>query len=131
MTRGPVPPPEAPFTTEARLAASERERWLRERFEREHEFTLALMRLLVEGLTRESRAMRFWRWLIDDFRSERRITADLDGLSVRLHDALGARFAVTRLEPGSLPVAEHKTRIVHRTARGDELPPAIGAIRRG
>jgi len=56
---------------------------------------------------------------------------DLDGLSVRLHDALRARFAVTRLEPGSLPVAEHKTRIVHRTARGDELPPAIGAIRRG
>src|SRR4051812_47527347 len=47
--------------------------------------------------------------------------ADLDGLTQRLHDALRARFAVTRLEPGALPVAEHKTRIVHRTARGDVL----------
>ena len=42
--------------------------------------------------------------------------------ATELHAALRARFAVTRLEPGSLPVAEHKTRIVHRTARGDELP---------
>jgi phenylacetate-CoA ligase len=56
---------------------------------------------------------------------------DLDGLSGRLHDALRARFVVTRIEPGSLPVAEQKTRIVHRTARGDELPPAIAAIRGG
>jgi phenylacetate-CoA ligase len=55
---------------------------------------------------------------------------DLAGLERRLRDALRARFAVTRLEPGSLPVAEHKTRIVHRTARGDELPPAVEAMRR-
>ena len=34
----------------------------------------------------------------------------------------------TRLEPGSLPVAEHKTRIVHRTARGDTLPPAVESL---
>jgi hypothetical protein len=40
------------------------------------------------------------------------------------------RFDVTRLEPGSLRVAEHKTRIVHRTARGDALPPAIDTLRR-
>ena len=56
--------------------------------------------------------------------------ADLDGLTGRLHDALRARFSVTRLDPGSLPVAEHKTRIVHRTARGDVLPPAVEALRR-
>ena len=31
---------------------------------------------------------------------------------------------------GTLPVAEHKTRIVHRTARGDTLPPAVEAQRR-
>jgi hypothetical protein len=48
----------------------------------------------------------------------------------RLHTALRARFAVARLEPGSLPIAEHKTRIVHRTARGDELPEAVEILRR-
>ena len=56
--------------------------------------------------------------------------ADLAPTSQRLHDALRVRFAVTRLEPGSLPVAEHKTRIVHRTARGDALPPAVETLRR-
>ena len=35
-----------------------------------------------------------------------------------------------RLAPGALPVAEHKTRIVHRTARGDTLPPAVETLRR-
>ena len=44
---------------------------------------------------------------------------DLAGVAGELQDTLRARFAVTRLDPGSLPVAEHKTRIVHRTARGD------------
>jgi phenylacetate-coenzyme A ligase PaaK-like adenylate-forming protein len=55
---------------------------------------------------------------------------DLDGIEDRLRAGLGARFAVTRLEPGSLPVAEHKTRIVHRTARGDALPAAVESLRR-
>jgi phenylacetate-CoA ligase len=55
---------------------------------------------------------------------------DLDELTRRLHDTLRARFAVTRLDPGSLPVAEQKTRIVHRTAHGDELPEAVQTIRR-
>jgi phenylacetate-CoA ligase len=55
---------------------------------------------------------------------------DLGGMEARLHAGLGARFAVTRLEPGSLPVAEHKTRIVHRTARGDALPGAVETLRR-
>jgi phenylacetate-CoA ligase len=55
---------------------------------------------------------------------------DVNGLEARLRDALRAQFEVIRLDPGSLPVAEHKTRIVHRTARGDELPPAVEAMRR-
>lgn len=55
---------------------------------------------------------------------------DLDGVRDELHAALRARFELTRLEPGSLPRAEHKTRIVHRTARGDPLPPAVEAARR-
>jgi len=32
---------------------------------------------------------------------------------------------VHELAPGSLPVAEHKTAKVFRTARGDRLPEAI------
>ena len=55
---------------------------------------------------------------------------ELDALTAELEDTLRARFAVTRLEPGSLPVAEHKTRIVYRTARGDELPGAVETLRR-
>jgi phenylacetate-CoA ligase len=55
---------------------------------------------------------------------------DLGGLRGALESALRARFAVIRLEPGSLPVAEHKTRIVHRTARGDALPGAVEALRK-
>ena len=55
---------------------------------------------------------------------------DLDGVAQRLHEGLGARFDVARLEPGSLPVAEQKTRIVHRTARGDALPQAVETARR-
>jgi phenylacetate-CoA ligase len=55
---------------------------------------------------------------------------DLAGVAARHHAALRARFALTRLEPGSLPVAEHKTRIVHRTARGDPLPAAVETMRK-
>jgi hypothetical protein len=55
---------------------------------------------------------------------------DLDPLADELHRTLRARFAVRRLEPGSLPRAEHKTRIVHRTTRGDALPPAVAALRK-
>jgi phenylacetate-CoA ligase len=55
---------------------------------------------------------------------------DLDELSGRLHATLRARFVVTRLDPGALPVAEQKTRIVHRTARGDPLPAAVENLRR-
>jgi len=55
---------------------------------------------------------------------------ELDAVTHELESALRARFEVTRLDPGSLPVAEHKTRIVHRTARGDELPDAVEALRK-
>jgi phenylacetate-CoA ligase len=55
---------------------------------------------------------------------------DLAPVGDRLHSQLRARFALTRLDPGSLPAAEHKTRIVHRTARGDALPEAVATLRR-
>ena len=55
---------------------------------------------------------------------------ELDDLTGELQDTLRARFEITRLDPGSLPVAEHKTRIVHRTARGDALPDAVEALRK-
>ena len=55
---------------------------------------------------------------------------ELDDLTGELQDTLRARFEITRLDPGSLPVAEHKTRIVHRTARGDALPDAVETLRK-
>jgi phenylacetate-CoA ligase len=55
---------------------------------------------------------------------------DLAPIAGELHETLRVRFEVTRLRPGSLPRAEHKTRIVHRTARGDELPPVVAALRK-
>ena len=39
---------------------------------------------------------------------------DVEGLAERLHRALGAQFEVVRLNPGTLPVAEHKTPLVER-----------------
>jgi phenylacetate-CoA ligase len=58
------------------------------------------------------------------------LEADLRALRELLHDRLRTRINVTRLEPGSLPAAEQKTRIVHRTSRGDALPDAVAAFRR-
>jgi phenylacetate-CoA ligase len=58
------------------------------------------------------------------------LEVDLGALRALLHDRLRTRFNVTRLEPGSLPAAEQKTRIVHRTSRGDALPDAVAALRR-
>jgi phenylacetate-CoA ligase len=55
---------------------------------------------------------------------------DLAPLGERLHSRLRARFELTRLDPGALPPAEQKTRIVHRTARGDALPDAVATLRR-
>jgi phenylacetate-CoA ligase len=48
-----------------------------------------------------------------------------DAVAAELHARLRARFVVTALAPGALPVAEHKTRTVYRTARGDEPPSAV------
>jgi hypothetical protein len=61
------------------VAALERERWFRDRFEKEHQVTLAMMRLLVAGVRNEGPLMRFWRWMIDDLRSERRLLDGTDG----------------------------------------------------
>jgi len=55
---------------------------------------------------------------------------ELDEVKRQLEDSLRARCAVTRLEPVSPRVAEHKPRIAHRTARGDELPDAVETARR-
>ncbi len=43
----------------------------------------------------------------------------------RLRSALRTEVAVHPLAPGTLPIAEHKTAKVFRTARGDELPEPI------
>jgi phenylacetate-CoA ligase len=48
-----------------------------------------------------------------------------DAIADALHARLRTRFAVVALAPGTLPVAEHKTRTVYRTARGDEPPQCI------
>jgi hypothetical protein len=70
-------PPPAPAPDVGRANDTEaREHWFRQRFEKEHEVTLALMRLLLAGLSSQSRRSRFWRWLIDDFRSEKRLLDD-------------------------------------------------------
>jgi phenylacetate-CoA ligase len=55
---------------------------------------------------------------------------DLAPVSGELHETLRASFEVSRLEPGSLPRAEQKSRTVYRTARADELPPVVEALRK-
>ena len=49
----------------------------------------------------------------------------VDAVAEELHRRLRAPFRVVALAPGTLPVAEHKTRTVYRTARGDTPPPGI------
>jgi phenylacetate-CoA ligase len=39
---------------------------------------------------------------------------DTSGIAVQLHERLGAQFEVVRLDPGTLPIAEHKTALVER-----------------
>jgi phenylacetate-CoA ligase len=51
--------------------------------------------------------------------------AALDAVAAELHRRLRAPFRVVAVRPGTLPVAEHKTRIVYRTARGEPLPPGL------
>jgi phenylacetate-CoA ligase len=44
-----------------------------------------------------------------------------------LRRRLGASVALIAVPDGTLPVAEHKTRLVYRLAHGDVLPPALAA----
>jgi phenylacetate-CoA ligase len=44
-----------------------------------------------------------------------------------LRRKLGAAIELTAVVPGTLPVAEHKTRLVYGLASGGELPPALAA----
>jgi phenylacetate-CoA ligase len=45
----------------------------------------------------------------------------VEGVAETLRAELGARFEVQAVAPGALPVGEQKTRVVYRTARGEEL----------
>jgi phenylacetate-CoA ligase len=47
-------------------------------------------------------------------------TEGVGGVAEALRE-LGARFEVEAVAPGALPVGEQKTRVVYRTARGEEL----------
>ena len=59
-----------------RDAALERERWLREQIDKERMLLLLFGRHVVRALAHEPPILRFWRWLIDDLRSERREEAE-------------------------------------------------------
>jgi phenylacetate-CoA ligase len=61
--------------------------------------------------------------------SGNRATADPAALEAELRAALGAAVRLSLLAPGTLPVAEHKTRLVYRARPGEPLPPAIAAAR--
>ena len=50
---------------------------------------------------------------------------DAENLRAELREALRTDVALIALAAGELPVAEHKTPRVFRTARGDALPDAI------
>ena len=52
--------------------------------------------------------------IVPPLRVEVESRTELDGLAERLRAALGAQFEVVRLNPGTLPVAEHKTPLVER-----------------
>jgi phenylacetate-CoA ligase len=79
----------------------------------------------------------FGRWLVvadgDPIRPPLRVFAesgpgaDAAAAEARLHSALRTAVTLTRVQPGTLPVAEHKTRTVYRTARGDKPPAMIRA----
>lgn len=69
-------PPDDPLTGAAEPLTDremlDRERWLRGYIDREQRFRLYFAKYIAGLLDHPSRAMRVWRWLIDDFRSERR-----------------------------------------------------------
>jgi hypothetical protein len=72
-------------------AALERERWLRAQYEREHQVTMSVMRILLGSVRDESRPMRFWRWLIDDIRSDHRRQEALYRTDGQVDAAFGRR----------------------------------------
>jgi hypothetical protein len=84
----PDPAPAAPPVAESAPAARpeprqdggdavlERERWLREQIDKERMLLLLFGRHVVRALAHEPPILRFWRWLIDDLRSERREEAE-------------------------------------------------------
>jgi hypothetical protein len=64
--------PEPAVAAETGGAALERERWLRDQLERAQQRAAAPAERGVVLHPSESGLTRFWRWLIDDLRSERR-----------------------------------------------------------
>jgi hypothetical protein len=75
-----TPAPESAAAGGPDAVASERERRLRRQIDRE--LLVWLGRGLLQILAPESTVLRFWRWLIDDLRSERRQQAALLGQPV-------------------------------------------------
>ncbi len=109
-------PPEPEAASVKRLAgeieiAHESERWLRRQFEQEHRVLLAIMRLLVSGVGGEGRLIRFWRWLIDDYRSERRMLggplppSESQGMLIRRIVVWFSRESVAPENDGDTPVS--------------------------
>jgi hypothetical protein len=58
-----------------------------------------------------------------------RAETDRAAVEDELRAALGAAVRLSLLAPGTLPVAEHKTRLVYRARPGEPLPPDIAAAR--
>ncbi|MFO1057384.1 MAG: hypothetical protein U1E53_10510 [Dongiaceae bacterium] len=69
----PGAPPPGPQAAAPPDPALERERWLREQLDRAQRRPAAEPGMVVHPT--ESGLSRFWRWLIDDLRSERRAAA--------------------------------------------------------
>jgi phenylacetate-CoA ligase len=56
---------------------------------------------------------------------------DLEGIEAKLRRGLGAAVELRPVPPGTLPVSEHKTRLVYRLTDEDALPSAVaGALDR-
>ncbi len=75
-----------------RNPALEARRWPREQIDKERMLLLLFGRHVVRALAHEAPILRFWRWLIDDLRSERREEAEQVS-GVREHGGL-TRLAV-------------------------------------
>ena len=71
-----------------------------------HELELGRWRVLATGVPIEP-PLRF--------EVEGPTGTDVAALATELGQRLNAQFEVIRLDPGSLPVSEHKTPVVHRT----------------